>query len=101
MLSGSEKGGVGANLSQNVLGLKFRGGFFERDSGVKTSGRPQVNLRSRAPVPGRHWSGCTPRPIEFEHRALDLRFSPTIPVQKTSLRSAADADLFLYGTGTP
>jgi len=25
--------------------------------------RPQVKLRSRA----RHWSGCTPRPIEFEH----------------------------------
>jgi len=33
--------------------------------------RPQVKLRSRA----RHWSGCTPRPIEFEHRALDLRLT--------------------------
>jgi len=43
--------------------------------------RPQVKLRSRA----RHWLGCTPRPIGFEHRALDLRFSPTLPVQKTSL----------------
>jgi len=29
--------------------------------------RPQVNLRSRAPVPGRHSSGCTPRPIAFKH----------------------------------
>jgi len=33
--------------------------------------RPQVKLRSRA----RHWSGCTPRPIEYEHRALDLRLT--------------------------
>jgi len=37
--------------------------------------RPQVNLRSRALVPGRHWSVCIPRPIEFEHRALDLRLT--------------------------
>jgi len=48
-----------------------RGGFFERNYGR----RPQVNLRSRAPVPGRHWSGCTTRQIVFEHRALDLRLT--------------------------
>ena len=58
----------------------------EVDSLNETVGRrPQVKLRSRA----RHWSDCTPRPIEFEHRALDLRFSPTLPVQKSSLRSRA------------
>jgi len=44
----------------------------EVDSLIATVGRrPQVNLRSRA----RHWSGCTPRPIGFEHRALDLRLT--------------------------
>jgi len=44
--------------------------------------RPQVKLRSRA----RHWSGCTLRPIECEHRALDLRltwgFLPQSPIKK-------------------
>jgi len=64
--------------------------FTEVNSLNGTVGRrPQVKLRSRAPVPGRHWSGCTPRPIEFEHRALDLRltwgFLPQSPF-KTSLR---------------
>jgi len=51
--------------------IMYWGGFFERNYGR----RPQLNLRSRAPVPGRHWSGCTPRPIVFEHRALDLRLT--------------------------
>jgi len=63
--------------------------YAEVDSLNGTVGRkPQVKLRSRA----RHWSGCTPRPIEFEHRALDLRltwgFLPHSPSNKPcSLRA--------------
>jgi len=57
--------------------------YSEMDSLDGTVGRrPQVNLRSRA----RHWSGCTLRPIECEHRALDLRltwgFLPQGPFKK-------------------
>jgi len=49
---------------------------------VTVGRRPQVKLRSRA----RHWSGCTLRPIECEHRSLDLRltwgFLPQSPFKK-------------------
>jgi len=62
-------------------------GFFRRQrhraqSRIFQSGQWGADLRSRA----RHWSGCTPRPIEFEHRALDLRltwgFLPTVLTEK-------------------
>ena len=59
-----------------LLGLgDFLTSSPEVDSLIATVGRrPQVNLRSRA----RHWSSCTPRPIGFEHRALDLRYISNI-----------------------
>jgi len=64
-------GGTFSRPQFSLSQLRCRGVFFEGDCGEKTSGQPQVNLRSRA----RHWSGCTPRPKEFEHRALDLRLT--------------------------
>jgi len=55
---------------------RFWKGLWEKTSEVDSldgtvGRRPQVKLRSRA----RHWSGCTLWPIEWKHRALDLRLT--------------------------
>jgi len=59
-LPAKEKGGgrpIPSNKTIPVAG--FLNGLWEN-----TSGQPQV---CRPEVPGRHWSGYTPRPIAFVH----------------------------------